>query len=283
MIAHPDYRRRRLALLAGIVVVALAAFATLHFVRGLFEADRRGTDVTHIEFDSKAVGQSERVAVVTPAEHADHPPLLVFLHGRSGDEDATLVDPMFAALAEQGDRAPVVAFPDGGDSSYWHDRGTGDWGKYVVDEVIPRAVDETGADPERVAIGGISMGGFGAFDIARLNPGEFCAVGGHSAAIWATAGETAEGAFDSAEDFAAHDVVTAAGSDPAGLDGPRLWLDRGDSDPFVAGDDAFAAALEGSGIGIETHGWKGGHEGDYWNAHWSDYMRFYARALADCA
>ncbi|MFN8112911.1 MAG: alpha/beta hydrolase-fold protein [Solirubrobacterales bacterium] len=282
MSARPDYRRRRLVLFAGLIVLALATWAVYRSVRGLFEADRQGADVAHVEIESKAVGQTEPVSIVTPAEHAEHPPLLVFLHGRSSDENSTLTDPMFAALAEQGDRAPVVAFPDGGDSSYWHDRSTGDWGKYVVDEVIPRAVEETGADPDRVAIGGISMGGFGAYDIARLNPGEFCAVGGHSPAIWATAGETAEGAFDSADDFAAHDIVTAASGDPGGLDGPRLWLDRGDSDPFVPGDDAFSAALENSGVGIETHGWSGGHEGDYWNAHWSDYMRFYAKALADC-
>jgi len=28
--------------------------------------------------------------------------------------------------------------------------------------------------------------------------------------------------------------------------------------------------------------WPGGHEGDYWNAHWPAYARFYARALASC-
>ena len=25
-------------------------------------------------------------------------------------------------------RAPIVAFPDGGGDSYWHDRADGDWG-----------------------------------------------------------------------------------------------------------------------------------------------------------
>jgi S-formylglutathione hydrolase FrmB len=54
----------------------------------------------------------------------------------------------------------------------------------VLDEVIPKALTVLHADPRRVAIGGISMGGFGAYDLARLDPGRFCAVGGHSAAIW---------------------------------------------------------------------------------------------------
>ena len=26
----------------------------------------------------------------------------------------------------------------------------------------------------------------------------------------------------------------------------------------------------------------GGHDGDYWNAHWGEYLRFYAGALAKC-
>ena len=92
-------------------------------------------------------------------------------------------------------------------------------------------VERFGADPRRVAIGGISMGGFGAYDIARLNPGRFCAVAGHSPALWRTGGETAPGAFDDAEDFARHDVVGAARANPARSASTRLWLDAGDAGP----------------------------------------------------
>jgi endo-alpha-1,4-polygalactosaminidase (GH114 family) len=31
-----------------------------------------------------------------------------------------------------------------------------------------------------------------------------------------------------------------------------------------------------------VHTWPGGHDGDYWDAHWRDYLRFYARALDRC-
>ncbi len=282
MAKRSDYRRRRVLALVALVVLLAFTWWAWSVIHGAVSADSRGAEVIDLEIDSRAVGRTEPVSVVVPAEHAAHPALLVFLHGRGSDEDSTLGDAMYDGLAALGKRAPVVAFPDGGDSSYWHDRSSGKWASYVVEEVIPAAVDETGADPGRVAIGGISMGGFGAFDIARLNPGRFCAVGGHSPAIWATAGETAEGAFDSAEDFAGHDLVSAAASDPAGLDGPRLWLDAGDSDPFLPGDDAFVAALEGSGLTVDRHGWPGGHDGDYWNAHWAEYLRFYAKALAGC-
>jgi len=28
--------------------------------------------------------------------------------------------------------------------------------------------------------------------------------------------------------------------------------------------------------------WPGGHDGGYWQRHYGDYLRFYARALARC-
>ena len=157
---------------------------------------------------------------------------------------------------------------------------TANWGRYVTREVIPELVRRFGADPHRVAIGGISMGGFGAYDIARLNPGRFCAVGGHSPALWRTGGETAAGAFDDADDFARHDVVGEARANPAEYGKTRLWVDAGASDPFQPGVKALQGALGGRVSAHTT--WPGGHEDDYWNAHWPSYARFYARALAAC-
>ena len=70
------------------------------------------------------------------------------------------------ALGQLGPRAPAVLFPDGDDHSYWHDRRDGRWETYVLREAIPAAIRRLRADPRRVAIGGISMGGYGAFNIA---------------------------------------------------------------------------------------------------------------------
>jgi hypothetical protein len=30
------------------------------------------------------------------------------------------------------------------------------------------------------------------------------------------------------------------------------------------------------------HTWPGGHDGDYWDAHWRDHLRSYARARKRC-
>ncbi|MEA2418242.1 MAG: hypothetical protein QOE60_448 [Thermoleophilaceae bacterium] len=242
--------------------------------------DRHGATVSTLTLDSRAVGGQLSTTVVIPAGRSNgRRPLLVFLHGRGGDERSEMSEAFFSALAKLGPRAPIVAFPDGGDHSYWHDRADGRWGTYVTNEVIPNVTRQFGADRRRIAIGGISMGGFGAYDIARLHPDRFCAVGGHSPALWRSAGETAPGAFDDARDFARHDLIAAARADPDAFGRGPLWLDAGDADPFRPGDEALTGAL---GARVTARTWPGGHDGDYWNAHWADYARFYARALAHC-
>ncbi|MBK5221204.1 MAG: alpha/beta hydrolase, partial [Thermoleophilia bacterium] len=80
-------------------------------------------------------------------------------------------------------------------------------------EVIPAVSRRFGTDPRRVAIGGISMGGFGAYDLALKHPGRFCAVSGHSPALWFDGSETAPGAFDDAADFERNDVVEMVQND----------------------------------------------------------------------
>lgn len=207
----------------------------------------------------------------------------MILHSRGATNTTFLDDALFRALARLGKRAPILAFPDGSDHSYWHDRRGGAWGRYVVmTEVIPQVARRTGADLRRVALGGISMGGFGALDLARLHPHRFCAIGAHSPALWRTAGETAPGAFDDAADFARHDVVAVARRSPQRYAGTPIWIDAGRGDPFRRGDHAFSAALRAAGVKLSEHVWPGGHGNAYWNRHWTSYLRFYADALAAC-
>jgi S-formylglutathione hydrolase FrmB len=275
--------RRRLVALLALVAVGASVWLVAFRDGGIGAADRHGASVNKITIRSEAVGESQPANIVKPQGAEDGAPMLVFLHGRDGNEDSSLVDEMFAALDDLGDRAPIVVIPDGGDSSYWHDRSSGDWGRYVLDEVIPAVARESGADPDRVAVGGISMGGYGAYSLAAEAPGRFCAVGGHAPAIWRSAGETAPGAFDDAEDFAEHDVIAAVSEQPEAFTGQPLWIDSGDEDPFIPGDDALIAALESAGADLTASREPGGHESEYWNGRWDEYLGFYAKALAQCA
>ena len=125
------------------------------------------------------------------------------------------------------------------------------------------------------------MGGFGAYDLARLHPGAFCAVGADSAALWREGGETAPGAFDDGEDFSRHEPIAAARSGEVSYGAARLWLDVGASDPF-APPTRSVQALGDHGHRVSFHVWPGAHESSYWDGHWAQYLRFYATALAAC-
>jgi len=263
--------------IAAVLIAAAALGAVV--VHNVLAVNTRGAQLRHVTIKSRFAHRSLRVTLVEPARATTGRPLLVFLHGR-GDkgEDSNVNDEFFKALAAQGEKAPAVVFPNGGNHGYWHDRRGARWARYVLDEVIPRAVKELKANPKRIAIGGISMGGFGALDIARLHPHRFCAVGAHSPALWQAGGETAPGAFDDAQDFARHDVIAGARRNPRLFGGTPVWLDAGRSDPFLPGD----RALDRASASVRLRTYPGAHEGSYWRAHWGAYLGFYAAALARC-
>lgn len=275
--------RKLLIYTAAAFVAAVAVVWSILDLTLLSGPDAHGASVEKFEIDSEAVPGTHPVSVVVPDGEGEGRPLLVFLHGRSGDSGTYTDDePFFEALDDQGERAPVVAFPDGGESSYWHDRDDGDWDAYLMEEVIPEVAERFGTS-SKVAVGGISMGGFGALNLAMHHRGEFCATGGHSPALFISGGESAPGAFDDAEDFADNDVIQAAESDPGAFEGLPVWLDAGKSDPFVPGVAALTSALESAGSDLKARSdWRGGHDEGYWNEHWADYLGFYAKALARC-
>ena len=276
-------RRRRVAL--GLVGVVLAAVVYLVLAATVFApVDKHGSRYVHMELQSKAVGRKLGVNVIVPrqAGPAGKRWLMVMLHGRGGYE-GTFNDAVFRGLPDlRGSKGPVYAFPAGGVHGYWHNRADGDWEDWVVDEVIPAVVKRFGIDPRRIAIGGISMGGFGAYSIALHHPGRFCAVGGHSPALWLEAGETAPGAFDDEADFERNDVIERVQEDPEAFGDTRVWNDYGETDDFRPYDESFVAAMEAGDADFTTHSWPGGHEGSYWDAHWPQYQRFYVNSLKHC-
>jgi hypothetical protein len=112
------------------------------------------------------------------------------------------------------------------------------------------------------------MGGYGALLLG--SEGHFCAVGGHSPALWFSGADSATGAFDDAEDYARHDIV----NHPPHYSAP-VWIDVGTEDPFRS-----AAVHYAHEIHAQLHVWPGGHDSGYWHSHFRQYFAFYARHCA---
>jgi enterochelin esterase-like enzyme len=223
----------------------------------------RGAQLVDFTLDSRLTNRELHEVLVLPRRHG--PWLLVLLHGKGGSPAQFLSQPFFDSLAALGPRAPDVLLLDGGDDSYWHDRADGAWESMVLREAIPAGVKRTHA--QRIALGGISMGGYGALLLGSRQH-NFCAVGVQSPALWLSPGQTAPGAFDDTQDYERNDVFK--------LRPPRpLWIDFGASDPFRDASLAYARKA-----GIHAHVWPGGHDVGFWDAHMPALLRFVARACA---
>jgi S-formylglutathione hydrolase FrmB len=227
--------------------------------------------------DSSVIGEplvlGERRHRVIPAGR-DGAPLLILLHERGGSPEE-LVWPELVDSLETMTNPPAVLLVDGGDHSYYHDREDFDWGTHILEEAIPAARERLDTDPRKEAIGGFSMGGFGALDLARQR--RFCAVGAHSPALWEGGGQTPEGAFDDAEDFERNDVLELAQARPGLFRGARVWLDVGRDDSFRDNTVRLGALIDAP---AKTP--PGEHSTAYWREHVDEYLRFYEEALRTC-
>jgi enterochelin esterase-like enzyme len=126
------------------------------------------------------------------------------------------------------------------------------------------------------AIGGLSMGGMGALDLAFQHPDIWAVVGGHSPsirlepdpALW----------FLKDQNFWDNNPIWLAQHQP-GLDALSIWLDVGTDDVWLPNIEAVHNALVDQGLHVAWHIFPGPHEAEYWIEHVPDYLRFYGAAL----
>ncbi len=196
--------------------------------------------------------------------------LVVCLHGKAGTADSSF-QMGFASRVAEHDLA--FASVSGGDG-YWHRRRDGrDPGRLVLDRLIPLARNHAGLDAgSRVAFLGWSMGGYGSLLLAGCVPfQQLIGVATLSAALWTSPLATAPGAFDDAEDYAAHDVFAPRQL----LPGVPVSMACGVSDSFIAANRAYAARRPGTLTTFD----EGGHDGGYWSSHAGQAMAFLAGQL----
>lgn len=214
---------------------------------------------------------------VVPGRSGTDYPVALFLHGLGGNNQE-IFDVLEAQEVLQrhlaAGRTPfAIASVDGGDT-WWHARADGsDTQSMLVNEFVP-FLGGRGYDLGRIGLFGLAMGGFGSLLLAsqaRL-PG-VRAVAAMSPAAWNRYGAGIEGAFDSAADFAAHDVFALR---------PRLAatpkrIDCGTEDALFATVKDYVSALPNP---IEGGFRPGGHDVAYWRSVLPDVASFLGRHLA---
>jgi S-formylglutathione hydrolase FrmB len=131
------------------------------------------------------------------------------------------------------------------------------------------------------AIGGLSMGGHGALQLAMNHPEVFGVVGAHSPAL--REHDSAPAFFGDEAYFNAHDPVHLVRAHPEVARSFKLWLDIGEDDPWRPLAERFERQLSAERIAHAWHESAGGHTSEYWGGQTEAYLRFYDAAFFEAS
>jgi enterochelin esterase-like enzyme len=194
-------------------------------------------------------------------------PVVVVMHGRGGDHTSAIndlgADKFLTQVVQAGTPPFALATVDGGRDTYWHKRSTRDDPQLMVTSELLPLLAKRGLRTDRYGVLGWSMGGYGALLAARESDGRLVTAAAMSPALWRTIGETAPGAFDGADDFAAYRV--RAGH----LRTVALRIDCGRDDPFAGAVRELRRDVVTEG-GIQA----GAHTAGYWRRMLPAQLRF---------
>lgn len=245
-----------------------------------------------INYFSQALAKASSFNVVFPADDQAVPrPWAVFylLHGQSDDhtiwERRTSIERYVAGLPL------VVVMPDGYRGWYTNAvnppryRHEDDLIKDVVglvDRTFPVRAERAGR-----AIGGLSMGGYGAVKLGLKHPEMFASVTSHSGALAFPRRTTAK-AVELSPEFPTvfGDHAADGPEDPFALARrvdhgriPALRFDCGKDDFLLDDNRSFHRHLESLRVPHEYEEFPGGHDWSYWDAHVREAVAFHARNL----
>jgi S-formylglutathione hydrolase FrmB len=218
-------------------------------------------------------------------------PTLYLLHGVGGPAGFGVEEWLGYALTEDLDRMlaagliepMIVVLPNGG-QSYWinHAGGGPRWADFVALDLVDHVDATFRTEPrrERRAIGGLSMGGHGALQLALNHPDRFAVAGAHSPTLRPF--ETAPDFFGDSSWFARYDPLSLVRASDA-ADRITTWIDIGAEDRWRPGAERLGAAQAARGGALAFRVLEGEHEGWYWQHYLPEYLHFYSSALGGAA
>ncbi|MFG3497717.1 alpha/beta hydrolase [Streptomyces sp. NPDC047928] len=231
------------------------------------------------------VAGEQHLRILLPEDYASRPdkryPVFYFLHGASDDP----VNPYLAYPALTAAQSMITVIPDGGLRGWytnWLDQktaaGAQNWKNFHINQVIPfiDANLRTLATRQGRAVGGISMGGFGALHYAENHPELFSQVASFSGANDLSVNSAVmRGAVVATLTNVGAPLCGGAGSGCSLNFGPTVSSDAVFGSPYpvfnadwrwnAADPVAHAARLTGMGVSIYTGDGDGNPAGgEFW-------------------
>ena len=222
------------------------------FVEGGASAQSRTART--IRIDSAAIGSPVTVAVLTPVDYDSTTlryPVVYLLHGGTQNHTAFPARPWFTRDASE--RRMIVVMPYLQPLLFNARNGQPAPIEEFLGRELPAYIDanyRTVTDRRARAIGGISMGGYGATLIGLKRPELFGAVGAISAAL-----STGRRPGDVANLIAALTPETS----------PYFFIACGVADSVLPATRELSAQLRGRQIRSELHEVPGGHSWEVWD------------------
>ncbi|HEV2073116.1 MAG TPA: alpha/beta hydrolase family protein [Thermomicrobiales bacterium] len=236
-------------------------------------------DLARMEFFSRALGKRASYNVLLPETGEGPFPVLFQLHGLTDDCNTWI---QRSNIALHANAYPmVIVFPDGGTSAYLNWKAAGRLGRQNYEDLIIIDISDHVRRHLHVtdgpwAIGGFSMGGWGAMWLGLKYPDRFASIWSHSSKFnWR----------DSDLDFSMlaqpEDVDLPAYAERISMleQKPIISFDCGVDDQLIEENRDFHNHLEK--IGLEHHYSEhpGGHTWVYWDDHVREALAQHARVL----
>jgi len=210
-------------------------------------------------------------------------PVLYALHGGGGglEEWAAygLLDAADIAFHDGNLRPFIIVLPQC-DKSFWTNWANDSvrWGDYLAYEVVWQ-IDSAFAtlrSPVARAVGGNSMGGWGALYQGLTHPDIFGVVVANSPSLYPDDGSLRF--LGEGEEFASKDPLSLSLSAPNAT-ALRIWLDVGEEDPWLDRIRQLQDHLQARQIQHDWRLYPGIHGPEYWVQHVPDYLAFCGSTL----
>jgi len=262
-----------------LILHRLAWLALLLLSFGLLEAqnctETQGQLQRH-EYYSARLGQKMVYTVYLPPCYQPEQsyPSLFLLHG-SNEDDGQWVRLGLPAILDEGIAAGhwpalIAVLPFGNVIANRNRFDSASWANIFLEELLPDVESRyrLKPDPRLRAIGGISRGGFWAYQIGLRRPHLFGVLGGHSAFFDEGHAPPTDNPLD---------IATASQA----IAQQRLWLDSGGQDYAKTNVELMVARLQARGVPFTYQAYADGqHDNSHWQRYIADYVRWYTQGWA---